>query len=82
MNAGVPQKPILASTLFLPYILNDPFNDVICNIAISANGITLCCKFDLAYDLWQQPHLASKLESDLGDTTARLRMWIIDSNAG
>lgn len=52
MNAGVPQKPILASTLFLPYILNDPFNDVICNIAINANGITLCCKFDLAYDLW------------------------------
>ena len=64
VNAGVPQGPILDSTLFLPYI-NDLPDDVICNIAIYADDTTLYSKCDQASDLWQQLELASELESDL-----------------
>ena len=45
VNAEVPQGSILLPTLFLVYI-NDFPDDVICNIAICADNITLYSKFD------------------------------------
>ena len=67
INAGVPEGSILGSTLFLLYI-NDLPDDVIYNIAIYADDITLHSKCDQVSDLWQQLELASELESDLQDT--------------
>ena len=64
VNAGVPQESILGSTFFLLYI-NDPTDDVICDIAIYADETTLYSKQVQAPDLWQQLKLVSELESDL-----------------
>ena len=64
VNAGVPEGSILGSTLFLLYINYLPDN-VICNIAIYADDITLYSKCDQTSDLWQQLELPSELESDL-----------------
>ena len=71
VNAGIPQGSILVPTLFLLYI-NDIPDDVICDIAIYADDATLYSKCDQASDLWQQPELASELESNLQDTVVRL----------
>ena len=67
VDAGVSQGSILDPTLFLLYI-NDRPGDVICDIAIYADDITLCCKCDQASDFWQQLEVASEFESDLRDT--------------
>ena len=64
VNAGVPQCSILGSTRFLLYI-NELLGDVICNITIYADNITLCSKCDQSSDLLQQLELASELESGL-----------------
>ena len=66
VNSGVPQCSILGPTLFLLHI-ND-FPDVICNIAIYADGTILYSMCDQTSDPWQQLKLASELESDLQDT--------------
>ena len=63
-NAGVPQGSILGTILYLLYI-NDLPDDVICDNAIYADNTTIYSKSDQASDLWQQPELASELESDL-----------------
>ena len=61
-NVGDPQASILGPT-FLIFQIDDPLGDVICNIAIYADDITLYRKCNQASDLWQQVGLASELES-------------------
>ena len=80
INTGVPQGSILGTTLSLLYI-NDLPDDVICDIAIYADDITLYSKCDQASDLWQQLELASELESDLQDTVDWGKKWLVDFNA-
>ena len=67
VNAGDPQGSILGPTLSL-LCINDLPDDVICNIAVYADGTTLYSKCGQASDLWQQLELASELESELQDT--------------
>ena len=81
VNAAVPEGSILGPTLFLLYI-NDLPDDAICNIAIYADDTTLYSKCDQASGLWQQLELASELESDLQDTVAWSKKWLVDFNAG
>ena len=80
VNAGVPQGSILGPTLILLYI-NDLPDNIICNIAIYADGTTLYSKCDQASDLWQKLELASEFESDLRDTVDWDRKWLVDFNA-
>ena len=80
INAGVLQGSILGPTLFLLYI-NDLPDDVICDIAISADDTTLYSKCDQESDLRQQLELHSKLESDLRHTAGRGRKCLVNFNA-
>ena len=81
VNAEAPQGSFLGPTLSLLYI-NDLPHDVICNIAIYADGTTLYSQCDQASDLWQQLELASELESDLRDTVSGVRSGLLISMLG
>ena len=81
VNGGVLQGSILGPAPFLLYI-NDLPGDVIYNIAIYADDITLFSKCRQASDLWQQFELASELESDERDTVDWGKKWLVDFNAG
>ena len=76
VSGGVPQGSILGPKLFL-LNANDLPDDVICNIAIYADDITLYSKCDQVSDLWQQLELASELESDLQDTVYWAKKWFV-----
>ena len=78
---GVPVGSILGPTHFLLYI-NDLPDDIICNIAIYADGSTLCSKCDQASNLSQQLKLASKLESGPRDTLDWSMKWLFYFSAG
>ena len=67
VDAGVSQGSILGPTLF-PLYINDLPDDLICDIAVHADDITLYSKCDQASAQWQQLELASELESDLRHT--------------
>ena len=67
VNAEVPQGSILGLRVFLLYI-NEPPDDVICNIAIYADDTILYSKCDQGSDLCQQLVLASELEANQQDT--------------
>ena len=54
-----------SGTYTFPTIINDLFNDVICNISIYTDNTTYYSKCDQASDLRQQIELASELESGL-----------------
>ena len=79
INAGVSQGSIIGLTLSLLYI-ND-LSDVICDITIYADDTTPYSKCDQASDLWQQPELASAIESDLQDKVDWGKKWLVDFNA-
>ena len=81
VNAGVLQGSILGPTLFLLYINYLP-DDVICDIGIYADDITLYSKCDQASVLWQQLECASQLESDLEDTAGWGKKFLAHFNAG
>ena len=81
VNAGVPQGSIVGPTPFLLHI-NDLPDDVICDIAIYADDITLYSKCDQAPDLWKQLELASELEFDRRDIVHWSKKWLVDFNAG
>ena len=68
VNATIPQGSVLGPKLFLLYT-NSLSDDVISNIVIYADDTTLYSKCDQAYDPWQQLELASKLKSDLRNTS-------------
>ena len=80
VNAEVPQGSIIGPTLFLLYINDNP-DDVICNIAIYDDDVTLYSRYDQAPDLLQQLDLASELESDLRDIVDWRRKWLVDFSA-
>ena len=67
ISSKVPQGSILGLTVFLLYI-NEPPDDVICNIAIYADDTILYSKCDQGSDLCQQLVLASELEANQQDT--------------
>ena len=50
VNAGVSQGSILGPTFFLRYA-NDPSDDVICNITVYTDDISLYSKWDQSSDL-------------------------------
>ena len=60
VNAGVSQGSIPGLTLSILYI-NDPPDDVICNIFIYADNTSLYFRCDQAFFLWQKLELVSEL---------------------
>ena len=81
VDAAFPQWSILGPTPLLLYI-NELPDEVICNIAIYADGIILYSECDQASGLWQQLKIAAEIEYDLRDTVTWGRKWIADFNTG
>ena len=67
VSVEVPQGSFLGPTLLMLYIA-EQLDDIICSIAIFADGIFLDCRRNKASDLWQQIKSASERKSDLRDT--------------
>ena len=70
-------SPIYVPTLF-PLYINDLPDNVICNIVIVADYTFLYPACDQASDRWQQLELAFAPGSDLRDTVAWDRKWLVD----
>ena len=70
-------SPIYVPTLFLLFI-NYLLDNVICNIVIDADDTFLYSACNQASDRWQQLELAFALGSDLRDTVAWGRKWLVD----
>ena len=70
-----PQGHVLGPTTGLP-------DDIIYNIFIYADDATLYLKCNQGFDLWQQPELATELESDPGDTHGRTGNGLLTSMLG
>ena len=81
VNAGVLQGSILDPSLFLLYINDLPYDNTT-DDTIDADDTILYSEFDQPCDLWQEPELASGLESDLGDTVDWGRKWLVGFNPG
>ena len=81
VNAGVGQGSILGHAIF-PLFINDLPDDIIGDITIYSNDITLYSKCDQASDSWQKLELASELEFDLRDTVNWGRNCFVDFNTG
>ena len=54
----------------------------VCDVAIYTDDTSLYSKCDQASDLWQQPELASELESDPRGIMDWGRKWLVDFSAG
>ena len=64
---------------YLIWSINDLPDDVIYNIAINADDVTLYS--DQVCDILQKPELASEIESDLQDNVDWCRKWLVNFNA-
>ena len=71
VNAEVTEGSIFGLTLFLPYI-NDSPDNVISNVAVYADDVTLYSKRDPSVNFW--------LESDLQNIVDLGWMWMMNSH--
>ena len=69
---------LMLKFLMGPFLVPTFPDDVICNIAIYCDNITLYSKRDQISDVWKQLELASELEYDLQHTVDWVKKWLVD----